>query len=307
MDSANKQTAVVAEVTQGTTPATPAFKVLRDIRATGTPQRAADRSPERRSDRMAANMFAGLNSYPKSIELPFARDAGSDILLASVMQNAFATNLLKNASTIQPFTLEEKYEGGATDPYRRLTGCVGDTLSVAFQPGQPGTLTFGIKALAEAMATTAIASSTYAAPTPALDPCTTNDIVVTTLFGITTPKVTAFRLDISNNIREQYKFGSADPFGLGLGLFDVRGQVELYFSQAADYSTFMTRQTGAALDITIGATANQKDQIVMNSVDVWMPDLSDPGNSGDHIVTLNFLGRFNTSDNAAIKWSRAVA
>ena len=31
MDSANKQTAIIAEVTQGTTPATPAFKVRREI------------------------------------------------------------------------------------------------------------------------------------------------------------------------------------------------------------------------------------------------------------------------------------
>ena len=52
MDSANKQTAVVAETVVGTTPTTPAFKVLRDIRVSGAPQRPNSRSPERRSDRM---------------------------------------------------------------------------------------------------------------------------------------------------------------------------------------------------------------------------------------------------------------
>ncbi len=81
MDSANKQTAVVAEVTQGTTPTSPGFKLLRDSSVTGSPQRGAQRSPERRPDRMAANMVSGLASYPKSINMPLVRDAGSDILL----------------------------------------------------------------------------------------------------------------------------------------------------------------------------------------------------------------------------------
>ena len=54
MDSANKQTAVIAEATVGTTPATPAFLLARDIRVSGAPQRPNTRSPERRSDRQAA-------------------------------------------------------------------------------------------------------------------------------------------------------------------------------------------------------------------------------------------------------------
>ena len=47
MDSANKQTAIIAETTQGTTPTSPAYKVLRDVRVSGSPQRPASRSPER--------------------------------------------------------------------------------------------------------------------------------------------------------------------------------------------------------------------------------------------------------------------
>ena len=41
--------------------------------------------------------------------------------------------------TPAPFTLEEKYEGGATDPYRRTTGCLVDSATIAFRnDGQPG-------------------------------------------------------------------------------------------------------------------------------------------------------------------------
>ena len=90
MDSATKQSAVIAEATVGTTPATPAFKLLRDIRVSGAPQRDSMRSPERRSDRMAASMVTGLNSYPKSIEMPWVRDDALDILWESLLCGTWA-------------------------------------------------------------------------------------------------------------------------------------------------------------------------------------------------------------------------
>jgi hypothetical protein len=307
MDSANKQTAIIAEVTQGTTPATPAFLLTRDTRVSGTPQRNDQRSPERRADRMAANMTTGLVTFPKVIEMPFVRDAASDVLLESALCGTWATNVLKNASTKKPFTLEEKYEGGATDPYRRLAGCLVDSLSLSFRNGEPGTMSFGIRAMAETAATAAIASSTYAAPTPGYDPVTPADITVTTLFGVTTPKVASLNLTIANNMRDQYGWGSAAPFGIGLGLFDVSGQVSFYFNASADYSTFMTRQTSQTLALTIGSVANYKDTISLGNCDVWNPDVDDPGATGDHMVTLNFMARYYATDAAAIKWTRLVA
>lgn len=310
MDSANKQTAVIAEVTMGTTPSSPAFKVLRDSSVSGSPQRGAQRSPERRADRMAANMVSGLASFSKSINLPFTRDSGTDVLLESVLCGAWSTDVLKNASTKKPFTLEEKYEGGSTDPYRRLAGCLADSLRLSIPlagGGQPATLSFGIKALAETVATSAIASSTYTAASPGYDPVSSIDIAVNTLFGISSPKVMSLDMTISNSMRDQYAFASASPFGIGLGAFDVQGSVQLYFTLAAEYSTFLTRQTGLTLDLTLGSVTSNKDQIVMNQVDVWNPDITDPGASGDHMVTLNFMGRYKASDSAAIIWTRNVA
>ena len=114
-------------------------------------------------------------------------------------------------------------------------------------------------------------------------------------------------LSISNSLRPQYQFGNASPFGIGLGSFDVRGSAKLYFSQLTDYSTFVTRQTGMALDLTIGSVTLFKDQIEMGNVDVWNPDVDDPGQSGDHMVTLNFMGRYFASDEAVLKLTRNVA
>lgn len=309
MDSANKQSAVISETTMGTTPATPAFKLLRDIRVSGAPDRPAQRSPERIANRQAANMVSGLFSISKSIETPFVRDAANDVLLESVFGNTWATNALKVGSTKKSFTLEEKYSA-TTPPYRRATGCMVNTLQLSFPMaggGNPGTMSFACLGMAEASATTAIASSTYTTPSPYNDPTSLIDVTFGNLFSITSPKVTGFQMSLTNNLRNLYSHGAASPFDIGFGQFDVTGQVQLYFSQASDYSTFMTRQTGLALDVTIGSVANQKDRIQMNTVDVWNPSIDDPGATGDHILTLNFMGRYNATDASALIWTRNVA
>lgn len=306
MDAANKQSAVVAETVIGTTPATPAFLLLRDIRVSGTPNRPANRSPERRADRFAASMTKGLNSYPKSIELAYCRDAANDVLWQSAFGAAFSTNTLKAGSTQQTFTLEEKYSA-ATAPYRRLTGVQVDSVAIGWTLGQPGSLVFNCKGLAETTATTAIASSTYAAPSPGDDPITPADITVNNLFGISSPQIVALNATLSNNLRDRYKFSSADPASEGFGIFEFSGTVQFYFSQLTDYSTFATRQTGATLDLTFGAVANHKDELVAGNCDVWNPDVSDPGQSGDHLVTLNFMARYFASDTTALKLLRNVA
>lgn len=306
MDSALKQNAIVVESAAGTTPSSPAFKLLRDANITGAPVRNSVRSPERRNDRRAANMVTGLNSYQKTINLPFQRDAATDFLIASLLNSSFSANVIKDASTPSYFTLEERYEA-ATRPYRRLVGCQANTLNLAWRLGEAGTMSFGIIALAENQATSAIASSTYASPSPGLDPVSTVNIAVSSLFGLSTPRVTAFNLAISNNMSHLYAFGSADPFANGLGLFSVEGSISLYFQTAAEYSTFVTRQLGQTLDLVFGATAGSKDQITMNAnVDVFNPDVSDPGPTGQHEVTLPFMGKFGSSDSCVIKWTRNV-
>lgn len=307
MDSANKRTAIVAETTMGTTPASPAFKLLRDSAITGSPRREAQRSPERRSDRMAAAMTSGLTSFAKTINLPFARDAGTDILLESLFCAAWGTDVLENASTKRAFTLEETYEGGATDPYRRLTGCLCDSLRLSFPlaaGGAPGTLAFGILALDETTATTALASSSYTAPTPGYDPVSSIDITANDLFGISGAKIIGLDVTIGSSMREKYSFGSPKPWDIGLGLFNVAGQVQFHFEQLSDYSAFVTRQTGLTLDLTIGTEEDYSDRIRIINVDVWNPDVNDPGNSGDHVVTLEFMGRYSAGYSAAIEWVR---
>lgn len=307
MDAANKQDAIVAEVTQGTTPATPAFKLLRSSGISGSPTRIRVPSPERRPDRAIANMIAGLHSYQRQIVTPFVRDAATDILWASLLNSTYSGNVIKNGSTASFLTLEEKYEAGATDIYHRHAGCQVNSLGVNFRLGDGGVMTWDLMAMGNTQATTAISSSTYAVPTPAVDPVSSVDVTVSSLFGISSPKVTAFQLQISNNMSFLHKFGSAEPFGLGLGRFTVEGSVELYFSAAAEYTAFVPFGSSLTMSLVIGSSSGNKDQFDMAEVDVFDPVVSDPGATGQHMLTLRFMGRYDSGDASVFKHTRSVA
>ncbi len=308
MDSASKQTAVVAEVTQGTIVASPGFKVLRETGVSGSPQRGDARSPERRADRQEHNSVKGVNVFNKTIQTVWHRDAGLDILWASLFGAAFIADVVKNGATKSAFTLEEKYEGGATDPYRRLRGCIVDSANIAFRmDGSAGTISLAVAGLEEEVQAAAIAGATYADPTPGYDPVSAVDVLVNDMFGVSSPKLMGFNISVKNNLRQQYTMGSASPFGLGLGFFEVEGSTQFYFSQLSDYSAFLTPQSGLTLDLTIGSQANNKDRLVIPAARVWNPDVDDPGNGGDHMVTLNFRARYSSGDLASLKMTRNVA
>lgn len=308
MDSANKQTAVVAEVTQGTIPPSPAFKVLRETRVSGSPQRGDVRSPERRADRQEHNSVRGINVFNKTIETVWHRDNGLDILWASLFCSTFAADVIKNGSTKSSFTLEEKYEGGATDPYRRLRGCIVDSCTIsARMDGSPIGLSFAVAALEEENLAAAIAGATYTDPSPGYDPVSAVDVLVNDLFSVSSAKLMGFNLTIKNNLRQQYTMGSASPWGLGLGSFEVDGSAQYYFQALADYTAFIPPASDLTLDLTIGSQANYKDRLVVPAARVWNPDIDDPGNSGDHMATANFRGRYSAGQAASLKMTRLVA
>lgn len=307
MDSANKQDAIVVEVTAGTTPATPAFLLLRSTNISRSATRVRTRSPERRADRRASTMVAGNHTYALTITTPFVRDAANDVLLASLFNSSFSTNVMKDASTATSFTLEEKYEAGATDIYHRHLGCRVTSLSIDFRLGEGGTMTWSILALSQTQATAAIASSTYAAPSPGVAPVSTPEIAVSGMLGLSSPGVVGFRMAINNNMQPLHKFGSAEPLALSLGLLDVSGSVDIYFSAAADYTAMIPFLLGSTISLVFGSSGGNKDQIDMLEVDGFDPIIGDPGATGQHIETITFMARHDASDGSAVKWTRNVA
>ncbi|MBX9943482.1 MAG: hypothetical protein K2Y40_05330 [Reyranella sp.] len=307
MDGAQKRVALVVESAQGTTPATPGFLTLRDSRLTGDPVTPRSRSPERSNDRTARATYRGLTTYAKTLEMPLAYDPALHELFSSLFQADYATNVLKNGSTIQPLTLEEKLENGATDLYFRSVGAFVESMSLQASNGQPAQLSFGIRHLSHATDSAIISGATYAAPDPGDPPMTPADFLVNNGFGLTAPKVQSLTLNIRNNAYDIFGFGSNEPSENGLGQLDIEGSISLYFKSLAQYTAFLGAGGTEALDITMGSVATNKYQLQIPKCDVWNPQRSDPGPSGPIMLDLTFMGTFSAADSAAIVLTKAVA
>lgn len=306
MDASNKQVAVIAEATLGTTPSSPAFKVVRTTSSEGNKTIPFTESPERRADRRLAATAKGLAAVEKRITMPFAYDDALELFFASLMCNSWSTNVLKDGSTLSGLTIEEKHEGGTTDPYVRDVGCVVDSMTLRLQNGAPGEISFTLIGMTESTATTAIASSTYAAPSTN-DPITPVDCVLNTFFGLSTAaKMMSLEMTVQNNVRRKYAWGSQDAYGLGLGRFRVSVNAEFYFDDLTQYTTLLPGTTGV-LDFTAGILTTKKYQFVLPNARVSAPLITDGGNDRDEMVRCSIMAMHDASDGSALKITRAVA
>jgi hypothetical protein len=306
MSAARKRNAVVPEVVQGTIPAAPAFMVLRDSFIESAVDRPDIASLERRSDRSTGAMSTGLVGFQKTIEMPWVRDAATDVLWESAFCAAFAGNVLKNASTRRPFVLEEAYDATPSPVHRRTAGCVVDEAAIALKVGTVGGARFRVRGLHEDADYYPLVGASYADPTPALDPVTPAEIVAENLFSLRAPRVTSLTLWIRNNVKDKHGFGSAEPWGTGMGAFVVMGQVELTLTDFQEYVRFMRRQRGLGMSLVLGTVGGARDRLQMTNVDVWGPEISDREGDADHTVTLNFLARRSAADAAVAVLTRNI-
>ena len=179
------QLAHIAEVTAGTTPATPTF--LKDRVTGGGMQTMQDyiTSNEIRPDRQITDRVrVGRRSEGSyNFELSYG---SFDDWLESLFQNAWSTNVLENGITNKYFTFEEKIETGATDQYKRFLGCQVNTMSLSIAAnqivtGSAGIMGFGVPTLTQAI----ISGATYtdANANPVLS--ASNDFASLAMTGIT--------------------------------------------------------------------------------------------------------------------------
>ncbi len=304
MDGALKQVSIVAETTQGTIPSSPAWKVLRDASTEGANEKPFGESPERRADRRLAATTRGLDTLGKRITMPWAYDDGFELLLQSLLNSTWSTNVIKDGSTLVPLTVEERFEAGATDPYIWSAGMVVDAMEIRLANGQPASVSFDLIGMTETTGTAAKASATYAAPSTN-EPITPADVAVGTFFGLT-PKFMDGTIRIANNVRRQYAWGSSAAFGTGLGRFRAPCDFGFYFESLTQYTTLLPGVTGA-LALTAGILTAKKYTFEIPNGKISRPVINDPGNDGDLMLSCHVDALYDASTTCAVRVTRAVA
>lgn len=303
MDASSNRIAIIAEVTAGTTPATPAFLVVRERQTAANVSRPRLESPERRANRRLASSFAGLNSNPFSIAAIPAGDTALDLLFSSLLKNTWSTDVLVDGSTNVTFTLEERFDL-ASDMYRRLTGAQCGTMNFRSTNGQVIDITFGGLALASALDTAIIAGATYVAATTD-DPATSINVTGLSMAGIT-GKLMSMNIDVTQNLADRHQHGSADPFGQRNGAFRVTGSLEIYFETQAAYAAAAASAL-ADLEFTWGSTTLEKYTFLLSSARPHNPQINEGGNSTDNILRVDFMAEDSGATDGQMKITRNVA
>jgi hypothetical protein len=226
------QLAYVKETVAGTTPATPAFKVVditsEDLTLNVTQTRSAAITPQRvvrSSRRTGKEVGNGFN-------FELYKGAEIDALLASLLgQTTFAGSPLTakaGGATVDSYTFERKLNAAGTD-YRRFTGCQIGSMEFTIAPEAIATVRATVVGFSEVTAAAAIAGATYAAPTTA-EKLTALDVTSVTLTGGLTTALDyeSITLTVNNQLTARKRIGPNSVRGISVGQALVTGSVRAY-------------------------------------------------------------------------------
>jgi hypothetical protein len=232
-DTSSGQLAYVKETVAGTTPATPAFKVVditsEDLAMSATQIRSNAVSPQRvvRGSRRASSEVGG------GFNFELYKGAEIDALLASLLGDSFAgTPLTAKAggSTVDTYTFERKL--GAAD-YRRFTGVRIGSMEFTVSPEAFVGVRVGCVGFSMQTAAAAIAGSTYA-PASDTEKLTSLDVTAITLSNGLTASLDYETLSftVNNQLTARKRIGPNSVRGIGQGLVLVTGSMRAYVDKA---------------------------------------------------------------------------
>lgn len=295
VDTSQTRLADITEVTWGTTPATPTFKVAR-FTGEGLNANVENAvSNEIRADRNVTDLIQVGSEAGGSVDFELVYGSFDD-WLESLMYGAWATDVLKNGNTEKSFTFEKTFEAGATDQFHRFTGMVADSLSLSIATNQIVTGTFGFMGKAMTVAQAAIAGSSYTAANanPVINAAA--NFASLAITGVTGPELTAINLNITNNLRGQKVLGSLDNRAIGTGRFEVTGDLTAYFENEEMFDLFLA---GTAADLTFKLGGASTKNYVFNIANLKFEsgEILAGGNDQDVMVNMTFRGLYDGTDN----------
>ena len=304
-DSSLTRLAYIAEVTYGTTPATPVFKKFRTTSIPSlSPEVAYLISDEIRDDRNIPSAVASNISAQFDVPIEFSYGSFDD-MLESLLGSTWASNVLKNGVTQKSFTFENTFTTSAGARYQRIPGAVVNTMSLNVQANGKVEGSFGIMGQQAIASSTLITGATYtAAPTTDFYKAS-NSLTVNIDSGSISAALMGVQLNITNNDRMRPVIGSQYTAGIGGGRFEVTGTLNAYFNDSLLYDKFLsdvyTNLTLTFADPSVGA----------GSVAIFLPKIKLTGgkvnagaNNTDVMAEIQFTAVFDTTTACAIRITR---
>lgn len=242
--------AYIAEVTYGTTPATPAFKVVNPTKHNIGLEKEGFQSSTIRSDRQINDFRHGVRKVSGDIGIEF-RDASFDDLLEAAMMGTWATNVLLAGTTRRSFTFERYFADIAR--YRRAVGCEVNSFSLECPASGLVTGSFGVIGKDDTGSGTAIASSTYTAdPTEIVMDSLSGNITVN---GSAIAVITSIKFSLENGIENLPVVGETTRIRGAAGRSNVKGEIGAFYSDDTLLDAFDTEDEVAIVFSLTDGTA----------------------------------------------------
>lgn len=306
--SALSQLAYIIEATENTTPATPGFTLIRATGETLQVDRKFSYMSELNGKRGQKTFALDSSSGSGGFDFEFTYGTLDDFL-ATALYNSWATNVLTDGTTKQSMTLETKFEDGATDVYKRLTGAYISDLTLTMKPGGRVTGKASFMAMSGNFSNAAISGATYTAGN-------TNPVMVgadvgqLALAGFTFDQIASLELTIKNTLTSQMALGSLTPVGIGMGQIEVTGKLDFYVDSTM-YSVLSGAAAGTATGLTavVGRTAGSKLKFELPTLILEAPTANATSAAGDVMASMNFraLQDYSTLSGAVIRVTRGVS
>ena len=308
-DGSQVRLADISEATIGTTPATPAWQVMRYRSASVRINKQTDISDEVRADRNVPGITDVGRTVSGSIETRFSYET-YDTWLERLLCSAFATGVLKNGVTHKAGTLEFTYEQGATDSYIRYRGCRFNTLDLNLRSRQPVQATWGIMGIDSPTPTTSIITdATYTAATTTEDFNAGLNVANLSILSdslVASPKVQAMSLRLNNNIYQVDVVGQYAPYGHGLGRFEASGSMTVLFESLAAYSAILSHED-VAISFDLADAAGNKYTFALPKVKFTDGGPAAPGNGQPVVIEVPFQAFYDASSSASISITKTDA
>jgi hypothetical protein len=292
----------IAEVTYGTTPTTPTFLPFPHTGTSLAMTKEGLESEKLRGDRQVEDFRHGNQSISGDInaELEYG---DLDNVLQAVLCGTWTADVLKSGTTRRSFTIERKFADLTAPEWHRYTGCEFNSLALSVSPNAIVTATFGVIGKGLTIGTSAIAGSSYTAPSSAqpFDSFTGS----ITEGGSAIAVVTSIEMTLENGLEPLFAVGSKTTNRPSIGKSRVTGTMTTYFTAKTLYEKFIN-ETSSSIVLTLVDLAGNSYAIDLPNVkyNSGQPDVS---GEGAVTVSMDFVALYDGTDASQIVITRDPA
>jgi hypothetical protein len=233
-------------------------------------------------------------------------DGENEDFLEGALCGTWASDILVNGTTEKSYTVEVKYEAGATDQYKLMTGGHVKEFSMDMAVAEKVKVNYAFVGMGSAFPVAAVSGATYVAAGTE-PPLVTGNMALASS-GLTVGDIMRASLKINNNLRVQGILGSFPASGIGYGTFECGGEIELYLSGGtSDHVTNYLTNTSFTLSFTIGSTTLKKTTFALGKVKLSDIMIAGEGNDQDVMVKASWIGVSADSSGTVLTVTRNVA